>query len=181
MGEIELSKTLHIATDVSLQHQHGVITWAFWLKAGNSDIKKAAQFKTLMPNVVGELMAMANALWQADKAFNLAEYDLQLYYDYTGMLNVPMCKDGVTPRKVHTAKFMAIQQHINPYLAKANSYKLNRVKGHNGKAKTTGELMHKWCDQQSRKVAKHIIKQTEAGAPTDSAIFKLWPEAEIIG
>ena len=66
---VGLDQYVTIATDVSSDHEHGIATWACYIRHDGGVIKHVAPFKEHYVNTaLAETYALANALVLAEKA-----------------------------------------------------------------------------------------------------------------
>lgn len=154
-------KEIWIATDISLYHDEKVATWACFIKAGDQEFKHSAQFKDIEKNPMLETRALANALKVTDMMFDIKGKHLIIYSDYNQLLYYKPYKYEPTPRKRWEDKYKLLQDYINPMLEEARSYEFRWVKGHTGRwlDGSEGHIMNRWCDNESKKLAKKLIKE----------------------
>ena len=100
------------------------------------------------------MYGIANALRIAGGLFDLTKYNLKVFTDHEGLM-VYKQENGV-PKK--TTKYLFLSTKILPYLNKAVSYEIIRVRGKLSH-KELGNKLQRKCHLACARLARRIIKE----------------------
>lgn len=157
--------SLIIATDASYIHDKHLGSWAVYIKSPAGIIQRSGIIRDrerINGSTTVERYAIANALFIADKAFNLSEYDVTLCCDNEDALYPPR----IGKNKIKQDYWLEwYETYVQTYIDKTQSYRVQHVKGHLARSKWEpgNELhaMNRWCDKQARKLTRNYIEGVE--------------------
>lgn len=146
-------KTITISTDISLNQQHHVAAYAFWISTEHGPIKRSGMLKGAIQSVpLAELMCIANAVHFFVKT-GIHTDRLIINTDSAGGRTL-LIKNGKQGRR---KKVDVVARLVNEtVLGKYDEVVFRHVKAHNG-TKDKRSYVNDWCDKESRRILREFL------------------------
>lgn len=159
-------KYVTIATDIS--NKGKVSTWAVYIRHGGGVIKESGQFnKYHRHTYTAETYALLNALVIAHKNVQDWENSRIIIYNEIDYVLKPILTKAGNIKKRDAKRADNITNIALPILSEAASWELRGVKAHYQDWKISDNpkkyFMNRWCDQESRRLARQICFDKEWG------------------
>ncbi len=157
------TKYVTIATDASTSTNHGISTWACYIRGPRGVIKHVARFNEYSDNTAWlETKSLANALVLADKNINLAECKIVIYNEVEYVLRPLVTRKTGRPLFRDAERTAIINDVMMPILEKAISWEIRDVKAHTKEYKKPGAakkyILNRWCDLSCRGLLREQVK-----------------------
>lgn len=161
---VGLDQYVTIATDVSSDHEHGITTWACYIRHDGGVIKHVAPFKEHYVNTaLAETYALANALVLAEKSIKDWSRSKVIIYNEVAIVLSPCKTKAGNIRKRDAIRSEQIMKISLPILNRAKSYELRDIKAHYKHWRTDANpakyAINRWCDVESRTLLRYLRRQ----------------------